>query len=143
MYRRQTAAYFTAVGLLLLLRRCFILDRMINHCGPIILCFLSLLSLSVGWRVTFPLRSGYRLARFAPRHSFDPSKSWDVKLCFNGEEKTVNVHEDQVLLEAAESVFIDPPFGCRQGVCYACTAQVLTTPFATRGENISHITFDR
>jgi hypothetical protein len=35
----------------------------------------------------------------------DPSKKWQVTLRLNGEEKVVNIREDQSVLEKAEKVF--------------------------------------
>eukprot|EP00638_Chattonella_subsalsa_P010126 CAMPEP_0117772710 /NCGR_PEP_ID=MMETSP0947-20121206/25288_1 /TAXON_ID=44440 /ORGANISM="Chattonella subsalsa, Strain CCMP2191" /LENGTH=136 /DNA_ID=CAMNT_0005598445 /DNA_START=122 /DNA_END=532 /DNA_ORIENTATION=- len=54
----------------------------------------------------------------------DPSKTWDVELTFNGETKVVNVSEDMCILEAAETVFDDPPFSCRNGVCTTCSCLI-------------------
>ncbi len=59
-----------------------------------------------------------------PYRAIDPSKSWDVIFRYQGEEKTVKVCENQVLLEAAEDADLEPPYGCRQGACCACVAKV-------------------
>ncbi|KAG5189902.1 2Fe-2S ferredoxin-type domain-containing protein [Tribonema minus] len=50
----------------------------------------------------------------------DPSKSWEVELVLDGETKKVTVPEGTSVLEAAEMVFDDPPFSCRNGVCTTC-----------------------
>jgi ferredoxin len=56
-------------------------------------------------------------------YQLDPSKSWDVKFIFNGEENTVSVKEDCSMLEASEKIF-DVESSCRNGVCTTCAAQV-------------------
>ena len=54
----------------------------------------------------------------------DPSKSWDVKLIFNGIEKIVKVPEDTSVLEIGEKVFKGVQSSCRNGVCTTCSGQV-------------------
>lgn len=55
----------------------------------------------------------------------NPSKVWEVKLLFNGKEKTVLVPEDESILEAGEKVFEGVNSSCRNGVCTTCSGQVV------------------
>jgi ferredoxin len=55
----------------------------------------------------------------------DPSKSWDVKFIFNGEEKIVSVPEDSSVLEIAEKNFDGVDSSCRNGVCTTCAGLVV------------------
>jgi ferredoxin len=41
---------------------------------------------------------------------------------FVGKGRTIQVPEDQPILEAAEQVGIDLPYQCRMGVCGVCSA---------------------
>lgn len=95
-----------------------------NYYCLIVVASLSLWTIAAGWKVPFRNIIGANRRVAIPSPLQGSTQSWDVRLRFNGEDKVVNVSEDQVLLEAAESVFTDPPYGCRQGACYACTAQV-------------------
>ena len=54
----------------------------------------------------------------------NPSKSWEVKLIFKGNEKIVNIPEDCSILEAGEKVFDGVNSSCRNGVCTTCSGQV-------------------
>jgi hypothetical protein len=53
-----------------------------------------------------------------------PGNKWEVKFIFNGEEKVVEVPEDQCLLESAEAIFDGVDSSCRNGVCTTCAGQV-------------------
>lgn len=59
----------------------------------------------------------------------DPSKSWDVKLIFNGAEKVISIKEDCSILEAGEKVFEGVTSSCRNGVCTTCAGQVSMLKF--------------
>ena len=54
----------------------------------------------------------------------DPTKSWEVKLIFDGKEKVVNVPKDCSMLEAGEKVFDGVNSSCHNGVCTTCSGQV-------------------
>lgn len=54
----------------------------------------------------------------------DPSKAWEVKFVFNGEEKTVKIPEDKCVLVAGEEIFDGVDSSCRNGVCTTCAGQV-------------------
>jgi hypothetical protein len=54
----------------------------------------------------------------------DPSKKWDVKFIYNGEEKMMSVPEDTCFLECGEKLWDDVPSSCRNGVCTTCAGQV-------------------
>ena len=55
----------------------------------------------------------------------DPSKSWPVKFILNGEEKIHTVKEGTSMLEAAEQIYTDAPYSCRNGVCTTCSAKIV------------------
>lgn len=53
----------------------------------------------------------------------DPSRSWDVKLTYKGEVKTIKVSEGTCILEAAETEW-DAPCSCRNGICTTCSGKI-------------------
>jgi len=55
----------------------------------------------------------------------DPSKKWDVKFIFGGEEKVVSVSEGTSFLDTGEKIFNDVPSSCRNGICTTCAGQVV------------------
>jgi ferredoxin len=55
----------------------------------------------------------------------DPSKKWDVKFIFDGEEKVVSVSEGTSFLDVGEKIFNDVPSSCRNGICTTCAGQVV------------------
>lgn len=55
----------------------------------------------------------------------DASKKWDVKFILNGVEKVATVSETTSLLEAAEKLYKDAPYSCRNGVCTTCAAKIV------------------
>lgn len=70
--------------------------------------------------------------RYLPLHDvpleiadkLDPTKSWDVKFIFNGEEKVVSMCEDTSVLEKGEEIFGGVESSCRNGVCTTCAGRV-------------------
>jgi hypothetical protein len=77
--------------------------------------------------IPFRLRTPSRLMMSVPLElegQLDPTKSWEVKLIFDGKEKIVNVPEDCSMLEAGEKVFDGVNSSCRNGVCTTCSGQV-------------------
>lgn len=54
----------------------------------------------------------------------DPSKKWDVKFIFNGQEKVITVAEDCSILDAGDANFEGVECSCRNGVCTTCAGQV-------------------
>lgn len=55
----------------------------------------------------------------------DPSKKWDVKFIYKGEEKVVSVSEDCSFLEMGEKIFDGVESSCRNGICTTCAGQVV------------------
>lgn len=55
----------------------------------------------------------------------DSKKTWSIKFVLNGVEKIANVPETTSFLEAAEGLFDDAPYSCRNGICTTCAARVL------------------
>ena len=77
--------------------------------------------------IPFRLRTPSRLMMSVPLElegQLDPTKSWEVKLIFDGKEKVVNVPEDCSMLEAGEKIFDGVNSSCRNGVCTTCSGQV-------------------
>ena len=54
-----------------------------------------------------------------------PGNKWEVKFIFKGEEKVVEVREDDCILESAEKIFDGIESSCRNGVCTTCCGQVV------------------
>lgn len=49
---------------------------------------------------------------------------YQVDLVDDGEVTTVEVREDETVLEAAERVGVDVEYSCRMGQCTSCTGKV-------------------
>ncbi|HUH73048.1 MAG TPA: 2Fe-2S iron-sulfur cluster-binding protein [Chitinophagales bacterium] len=49
-----------------------------------------------------------------------------VKIILDGNEYTIQVEDDQTILDAAIEAEIDPPFACRVAACCTCKAKVLS-----------------
>lgn len=47
-----------------------------------------------------------------------------VKIKLYGEEKTIEVEQDESILQAAFRAGLDPPFSCQVGVCGSCMAKL-------------------
>jgi ferredoxin len=95
------------------------------------LFLLSLLLLSVNaFRTkTFSTRFISKALSVVPleiKGKVDPKKKWDVKFVLNGVEKVASVSETTSLLEAAEELYKDAPYSCRNGVCTTCSAKITT-----------------
>jgi len=87
---------------------------------------------SFSWHGSYRKSIKQHIAMSAPLEiasQLDPSKSWDVKFIFKGQEKTVSVKEDCSILEMGESIFDDVESSCRNGVCTTCAAQVNSLSF--------------
>ena len=52
-------------------------------------------------------------------------KSYTVKINHEGETHTIEVPEDQKILEIAEKAKLDLPNSCNAGVCTTCAAQII------------------
>ncbi|MDJ0577479.1 MAG: 2Fe-2S iron-sulfur cluster-binding protein [Xenococcaceae cyanobacterium MO_234.B1] len=52
------------------------------------------------------------------------SKTYTVEITHQGKTQTIQVPEDQTILEAATDAGIDLPFSCTAGVCTTCAAQL-------------------
>lgn len=49
-----------------------------------------------------------------------------VKIILDGNEYTIQVEDNQTILDAAIEAEIDPPFACRVAACCTCKAKVLS-----------------
>lgn len=52
------------------------------------------------------------------------SKTYTVEITHQGKSQTIQVSEDQTILDAATNADIDLPFSCSAGVCTTCAAQI-------------------
>ena len=52
------------------------------------------------------------------------SKTYTVEITHQGKSQTIQVAEDQTILDAATNADIDLPFSCSAGVCTTCAAQI-------------------
>ena len=52
------------------------------------------------------------------------SKTYTVEITHQGKSQTIQVPEEQTILEAATEAGIDLPFSCTAGVCTTCAAQL-------------------
>jgi ferredoxin-NADP reductase len=55
--------------------------------------------------------------------SDDPAR---YSLCFARSGRTIESHPGESLLELAERAGLDPPYGCRRGICHTCTCRKLS-----------------
>lgn len=53
------------------------------------------------------------------------SKTYTVEIHHQGNSHTIQVSEDQTVLQAAEDAGIDLPNSCNAGVCTTCAAKLL------------------
>lgn len=51
-------------------------------------------------------------------------KVYYVKVKLYGETQTIEVEEDESILQAAFRAGLDPPFSCQVGVCGSCMAKL-------------------
>uniref|UniRef100_A0A0G4I4U4 2Fe-2S ferredoxin-type domain-containing protein n=1 Tax=Chromera velia CCMP2878 TaxID=1169474 RepID=A0A0G4I4U4_9ALVE len=56
--------------------------------------------------------------------SLNPKNTWEIDLNLKGQKATAIIPEGMSVLEAAEQIFEDAPFDCRNGVCTTCSAKV-------------------
>ncbi len=52
------------------------------------------------------------------------SKNYTVEITHQGKTQTIQVSEDQTILDAASNTDLDLPFSCSAGVCTTCAAQI-------------------
>ncbi len=50
--------------------------------------------------------------------------TYTVEITHQGQSQTIQVSEDQTILDAATDADIDLPFSCSAGVCTTCAAQI-------------------
>ncbi len=50
--------------------------------------------------------------------------TYTVEITHQGKSQTIQVSEDQTILDAATNADIDLPFSCSAGVCTTCAAQI-------------------
>ena len=66
------------------------------------------------------------------------SKTYTVEIHHQGNSHTIQVFEDQTVLQAAEDAGIDLPNSCNAGVCTTCAAKILEgTVNQTEGMGVS------
>lgn len=66
------------------------------------------------------------------------SKTYTVQIQHQGQEQTIEVSEEQTVLEAAQNAGIDLPSSCLAGVCTTCAALVKSgTVEQTEGMGLS------
>ncbi len=53
------------------------------------------------------------------------SKTYTVEINHQGKTQTIQVAENQTILDAATDADIDLPFSCSAGVCTTCAAQII------------------
>lgn len=49
-----------------------------------------------------------------------------VVVVIDGEEHTIQLNEQETIMEGAERIGIDPPYSCQSGVCTTCKAKVVS-----------------
>tara|TARA_B100000965_G_scaffold401521_1_gene425553 strand:+ start:826 stop:1119 length:294 start_codon:yes stop_codon:yes gene_type:complete len=49
-----------------------------------------------------------------------------VIVVIDGEEHTIQLNEQETIMEGAERIGIDPPYSCQSGVCTTCKAKVIS-----------------
>lgn len=52
-------------------------------------------------------------------------QTYTVEIHYQGETRTIQVPEDQIILRAATAAGLDLPSSCNAGVCTTCAAQIL------------------
>lgn len=52
-------------------------------------------------------------------------QTYTVEIHYQGEARTIQVPEDQIILRAATAAGLDLPSSCNAGVCTTCAAQIL------------------
>ena len=50
---------------------------------------------------------------------------YSVKVILDGKDYTLNVHDDETILDAAINADIDPPYACRVAACCTCKAKLI------------------
>lgn len=95
----------------------------------ILLAFALFISLTEAFHTSLkPSRFITRSLNAVPleiKDKVDPNKKWSVKFILNGVEKEAVVSETTSLLEAAEKLYKNAPYSCRNGVCTTCAAKIV------------------
>jgi len=65
-----------------------------------------------------------KLSRQGDKQAFNMSNTYTVEIKHQGSTHTIQVSEDQTVLQAAIEAGIDLPSSCTAGVCTTCAAQI-------------------
>lgn len=65
-----------------------------------------------------------RSAEYSDEADGQAEDSYEVELVHEGETISLEVDEDEYVLDAAEEAGLDLPYSCRQGQCTSCVGKV-------------------